>query len=200
MALAPGRDCFPPPTRGTCPASALSLILARHISIPFPTADTMSQISATTSSRLNYQSIFDNALEVYRKKTGKDLRSHPLLSKLETCDSPDAVLNTLRHEIPGFGQSGSSNDNNKLTKWLDPTTKVLFAFSSTIGDGVSLVSTALASKPNSELGWLTSRICTLKAYPPAGVIFSGIGILLSVSVLLEPRSQGPPLPIIVAPN
>jgi len=103
----------------------------------------MSQASATTSSRLNYQSIFDNALEVYRKKTGKDLRSHPLLSKLETCDSPDAVLNTLRHEIPGFGQSGSSNDDNKLTKWLDPTIKVLVAFSSTIGDGVSLVSTAL---------------------------------------------------------
>ena len=103
----------------------------------------MSQTSATTSSRSNYQSIFDNALEVYRKKTGKDLRSHPLLSKLENCGSPDAVLNTLRQEIPGFDQSGSSNDDSKLTKWLDPTIKVLIAFSSTVGDGVSLVSPTL---------------------------------------------------------
>jgi hypothetical protein len=104
----------------------------------------MAQTPATTSSRSNYQSIFDNALEVYRKKAGKDLRSHPLLSKLENSDSPDAVLNTLRQEIPGFDRFGSSNDDdNKLTKWLDPTIKVLIAFSPTIGEGVSLVSPTL---------------------------------------------------------
>ena len=111
--------------------------------IPFPTANTMSQTSAMASSRLNYQSIFDNALEVYRKKTRKDLRSHPLLSKLKNCDSPDAVLTTLRQEIPGFDQSGSSNDDNQLTKWLDPTIKVLISFSSAIEDSVSLVSPTL---------------------------------------------------------
>ena len=111
----------------------------------------MAQTPATTSSRSNYQSIFDNALEVYRKKTGKDLRSHPLLSKLENSDSPDTVLNTLRQEIPVFDQSGRSNDDNKLTKWLDPTVKVLIAFSSTVGGGVSLVSPTL-----DKLGrWMT---------------------------------------------
>jgi hypothetical protein len=95
-------------------------------------------MTASTSSRMNYQSIFDDALKVYKKKTGKDLRSHPLLSKLENCDSPDAVLIALREEIPGFDEAGSSDD--KYTKWLDPTVNVLFAFSSTIGAGVSLVS------------------------------------------------------------
>jgi hypothetical protein len=102
------------------------------------TRNTMAQITASTSSRMNYQSIFDDALSVYKKKTGKDLRSHPLLSKLENCDSPDAVLIALREQIPGFDQTGSNDD--KYTKWLDPTVNVLFAFSSTIGAGVSLVS------------------------------------------------------------
>jgi len=104
---------------------------------------------------MNYQLIFDDALKVYKKKTGKDLRSHPLLSKLENCDSPEAVLIALREQIPGFDEAGSSDD--KYTKWLDPTVNVLFAFSSTIGAGVSL------------------------AYPPAGVIFSGIGVLVSAA-------------------
>ena len=98
----------------------------------------MAQMTASMSSQMNYQSIFDDTLKVYKKKTGKDLRSHPLLSKLENCDSPEAVLIALREQIPGFDEAGSSGD--KYTKWLDPTVNVLFAFSSTIGAGVSLVS------------------------------------------------------------
>ena len=94
--------------------------------------------SATSTSSLNYEFIFLNAIEAYGKKTGNDLRSHPLLAKLETCDSPDAVLTTLREQITGFDQSGSSDD--KFTRWLDPTVNVLYALSSTIGGGISLVS------------------------------------------------------------
>jgi len=97
----------------------------------------MSQTSAVTSC-LNYRSILDNALVAYKKKTGKDLRSHPLLSNLETSDSPDAILTTLREQISGFGQTRSSSDKT-FTKWLDPTVNVLFAFSATIMAGVSLV-------------------------------------------------------------
>ena len=97
----------------------------------------MLQTSATPLSSLNYQSIFDNALVAYRKKTGKDLRSDPLLAKLETCSSPDAVLTALRDQLPGFDRSGGNDD--KLTRWLDPTVNVLLAFSSTIGAGASLV-------------------------------------------------------------
>jgi hypothetical protein len=98
----------------------------------------MSQIPTASTSGSNYQSIFDSALEAYKKKTKNDLRSHPLLSKLETCDSPDAVLSVLREQICGSSQS-SCNTDDRLTKWLDPTVNVLYTFSTTIGGGLSLV-------------------------------------------------------------
>ena len=98
----------------------------------------MSQNPASTSSNSTYQSIFDNALEAYKKKTKKDLRSHPLFAKLEACNSPDAVLTTLREQILQQDQSRSIDD--KLTKWLNPTVNVIYNFSQAIGGGVSLVS------------------------------------------------------------
>ena len=96
----------------------------------------MSQKPTASTSSPNYQSIFDNAIEAYEKKTNKDLRSHPLLAKLQTCDSPDAVLNVLRKQIPGFDQSRSTDD--RFTKWLNPTVNVLYTFSGVIGGGISL--------------------------------------------------------------
>jgi hypothetical protein len=98
----------------------------------------MIQSPSAAASNSNYQSIFDSALEVYRKKTKNDLASHPLLTRLESCGSPEAVLTTLRREILGFDQAQSSND--KSTRWLNSTVKVLYTFSSTIREGVGLVS------------------------------------------------------------
>jgi len=95
----------------------------------------MSHNLPQTSSSANYQAIFDNALEVYKKKTGKDLASDPLLRKLESCNSPDTVLDVLREQIPEFDQPGS-----RLTTWVKPTINVLYTFSSTISGAVSLVS------------------------------------------------------------
>ena len=98
----------------------------------------MSQTPTATTSSSNYQSILDNAIEAYRKKTNKDLRSHPLLEKLQNCHSPDAVLSILYQQIPGFDQSHSTDD--ALTRWLNPTVNVLCTFSEVIGGGISLVS------------------------------------------------------------
>ena len=101
----------------------------------------MSQTPTAITSTLNYQAIFDNALEAYKKKTKKDLRSHPLLPKLQTCNSPNAVLAVLREQIPVLFQSNStSSTNDRLTKWLDPTVNVFYAFSEAIGASISLVS------------------------------------------------------------
>ena len=132
----------------------------------------MSQTSSEATSRYNYQSIFDSALEAYKKKTGTDLTKDPLLRSLETCQSPDAVLTLLRAQILGPGPSQSSTD--KLTTWLDPTVNVINAFSVTVGGGVGLVSLT-----KNEL--TSPLIFILEAYPLAGVIFTGIGILLSAS-------------------
>jgi hypothetical protein len=102
------------------------------------TSSNMSQKPTASTSSSNYQSIFDNAIEAYKKKTNKDLRSHPLLAKLQTCDSPDAILSLLREQIPGFDQSRSTDD--RFTKWLNPTVNVLYTFSGVIGGGISLAS------------------------------------------------------------
>ena len=98
----------------------------------------MSRNATATASSSNYQSIFDNAIDAYKKKTNKDLRSHPLLAKLQNCDSPDAILNVLREQIPGFDQSRSTDD--RFTNWLNPTVNVLYTFSGVIGGGISLAS------------------------------------------------------------
>jgi hypothetical protein len=98
----------------------------------------MSQTSTATTSFSNYQSIFDNAIQAYKKKTKKDLRSHPLFDKLQNCGSPDAVLNILYEQILGFDQSCGTDD--ALTKWLDPTVNILCTFSGVIGGGIGLAS------------------------------------------------------------
>lgn len=93
--------------------------------------------SSAATSISNYRSFFDSALEVYRKKTKSDLASHPLLTKIESCDCPEAILTTLRGEILGFDRAQSSN--NKSSTWFNSTVKVLYTFSSTIGESVGLV-------------------------------------------------------------
>jgi hypothetical protein len=98
----------------------------------------MPQTSPEATSHSNYQVIFDSALEVYKKKTGKDLTSHPLLGSFETCQSPDAVLAVLHAQIFGPSQPQSSGD--KLLARLNPAINVLNAFSVTTGGVVSSVS------------------------------------------------------------
>ena len=105
------------------------------------TTNAMSQTPTPTISTSNYQAIFDNALNAYKKKTKKDLRSHPLLPKIQSCNSPNAVLAVLQDQIPVLDQSHSiSSASDRLTKWLNPTVNVLYAFSEAIGAGISLVS------------------------------------------------------------
>jgi hypothetical protein len=103
-----------------------------------PAVIIMSKTPPTTLSSSNYESIFNLALDAYREKTKSDLASHPLLSKLETCSSPDATLVLLREQIPGFDQARHGDD--KLMRWLNPAVKVLYSFSATFGDGATLVS------------------------------------------------------------
>ena len=97
----------------------------------------MSQNSPTADSSSKYQLIFDNALKAYKTKTGRDLKSDPLLRSLETCNSPDAVLIILRQQIPG---DRLGNSDGRLTNWINPVVNVLYNFAQTIGGAVSLVS------------------------------------------------------------
>ncbi|KAH9015487.1 hypothetical protein EDB85DRAFT_2156658 [Lactarius pseudohatsudake] len=112
----------------------------------------MSQIPSTATSSTNFDTIFAAALEAYKNQTKKDITSHPLATQLTSCDSLSAILSILRAQGQVFDQSQIADE--KLTKWLDPTVNVLYAFSATLGEGVGLT------------------------FPPAKAIFVGIGILL----------------------
>jgi hypothetical protein len=107
-----------------------------QLSLSSPTS-IMSSEPSTSTSNSNFASIFNAALESYKHKTKKDLTSHPLLPRLQSCDSPEAILTALREQIPSLNQS--QNGDDRLTKWVSPTVNVLYAFSATVGQGVGLV-------------------------------------------------------------
>jgi hypothetical protein len=97
----------------------------------------MSRIHSTPSSSSSFNSIIYNALEAYQKRTKKNLLSHPLAEQLQTCNSPGAILHVLQQQVQEINQSESGDE--MLTKWLDPTVKVLYAFTEALGEGVGLV-------------------------------------------------------------
>src|SRR6266404_1011181 len=113
--------CLPPGTLSSFP---------KHTS-------TMSQVSSTATSSTNFETIFRSALTAYKKQTKQDITSHPLLAQLQSCDSPSAILVVLRAQVQLIDTQKS---DDKLTKWLDPTVNVLYAFSATLGNGIGLVS------------------------------------------------------------
>ena len=103
----------------------------------------MSQIppnASSSSSNLasNFQSVFNAALDAYEKKTKTKLLTHPLATQFQSCDSPTAILSVLQDLIEQFDRRRRSDE--RFTNWLNPTINVLYAFSSTIGQGVGLVS------------------------------------------------------------
>jgi hypothetical protein len=107
------------------------------VDAPFSPRSIMSTAPSTSTSLSNFASIFNASLESYKRKTRKDLASHPLLPSLQSCESPEAVLTVLRDQVTAFNQSRNGDDG--LTKWVTPTVNVLYSFSETIGQGVGLV-------------------------------------------------------------
>jgi len=101
------------------------------------TPSTMLHTHTTAASSSNFQLVFNNAIKEYEKRTKKDLLAHPLAAQLQACDSPTAVLAVLQLQVQALDRSQSSND--RWAKWLGPTVNVLYAFSETLGEGVSLV-------------------------------------------------------------
>src|SRR5260221_11095686 len=97
----------------------------------------MSHTHLAGPSSPNFQLVLNNALKAYQKQTKNDLLSHPLAAQLQACQSPSDILTVLRRQVQQLSQSRASDD--RLTKWLDPTVNVLYAFSGTLGEGVSLV-------------------------------------------------------------
>ncbi|KAH8986677.1 hypothetical protein EDB92DRAFT_1818168 [Lactarius akahatsu] len=109
----------------------------------------MPQVPSTPTSSSNFRPILDAALKAYEKTTKKDLLAHPLSAQLQACDSPADILSVLQGSVKEFDQSRRADE--RLSRWLSPTIKVLHAFSATLGE---------------------------LAFSPANVIFAGVGVLL----------------------
>jgi len=97
----------------------------------YPTASSSSNQSST------FQLILINALDEYKKRTKKDLLAHPLVTELQSCNSPSAILAVLRQQLQELDQSRRSDE--RWTRWLDPTVHVLYSLSGTLEEGVGLV-------------------------------------------------------------
>ena len=135
-------------------------------------------------SSSNFESIFKAALEAYQKKTKNDLLAHPLAAQLQACKSPGDILAVLQDKVEEFDESRSADE--RLSRWLSPTINVLYAFSVTLGQGVGLVGPILGN-----LSTPTPLIPILQVFSPANAIFAGVGVLLSVSILLDPCHPTP---------
>jgi hypothetical protein len=120
--------------------------------------------------------MLDAALAEYRKKTGNDLPAHRFAAELQTCKNVDDVLALLQNQAVAFEQPV----DQELMSWIDPLVHVLYTFSGALGDSVSPVFITDAF----HVKWILTSF--LKAFPPAEVIFTGIGVLLGVRVLVLP--------------
>jgi hypothetical protein len=125
---APKRPPRPPPYHLPKPPSS---------SVVRTTSPLPSMSHATVSSPSNFQLIISNALDQYKKRTKTDLITHPLAAQLQSCNSPNAILAILQQQVQALYQSRSSDE--RWSRWLDPTVNVIYALSSTVAAGVSLV-------------------------------------------------------------
>jgi hypothetical protein len=136
----------------------------------------MSQLPSTSTSPQNFETIFAAALKEYKKRTKKDIDSHPLANQLKSCDSPNAILAVLKTQVQTFDTSESANE--RWTKLLDPTVNVLYAFSGFVSN--------IAGPVNREtLSRFRAVLTRSQVFPPAAAIFTGIGVLLQVSIFLD---------------
>ena len=92
----------------------------------------MCSMSNTTSTTSTFQAIFEDALNDYTKNTGKDLYDldHPLASKLDSCDSPDSILDIFREQAREFDEFRKGD--TKLFKRLKPIVTVLYTLSTKV--------------------------------------------------------------------
>ena len=132
---------------------------------------------AASSSSSNFQLIINNALNKYKKRTKNDLLSHPLAVQLQNCDSPSAIFAILQEQLQGPDESRSTDE--RWIKWLDPTVNVLYAFSSILGAGVGLVCIRKNTCLRSALSFIS------QLFSPGSVIFAGVGVLLSVCIVIS---------------
>ena len=88
-----------------------------------------------------FQDLFNAALKEYSQKTGKDIATDPLTTKLLPCDTPEAVLAILKEQACAFNQFRNGNRKVQLMRRLKPTIDIPLALSTggVFGEAIGLV-------------------------------------------------------------
>jgi hypothetical protein len=152
-------NCFHPPYLTTYPRAPLRLpiilsCINKLFSLSFM-SHTHPTASSSSNQASNFQLILINALDVYKKRTKKDLLAHPLVIELQSCNSPSDILVVLQQQLHGLDQSRRSDE--RWTRWLDPTVNVLYSLSRTLGQGVGLVRFRSRTCPRSARSYSSGR-------------------------------------------
>ena len=100
--------------------------------------------SSSSNSNVSYsplQHLFDAALREYSRKTGKDIATDPITTRLLRCDSSDAVLGVLQEQADAFNQFRNGDWKVQLVRRLKPTVDILLGLSTSgvFGEGIGLV-------------------------------------------------------------
>ena len=90
----------------------------------------MSHIAHKRTSSL-FQTIFNDALEEYKKRTKNNLTAHPLVARLQLCSSPGTILEVFQDKVRDLVQLRSSDERSM--KWFGPTVNILYTLSATLG-------------------------------------------------------------------
>jgi hypothetical protein len=98
----------------------------------------MSSTLNTTTTTSNFEALFEAALDKFTKRTGQDLRNHPIATRIERCSSPDAILAIFQEQSLAFHEF--RNGDRRLIGWLEPIINGLHAISTNTASSLALVS------------------------------------------------------------
>jgi hypothetical protein len=152
-----------------------------------------SSSSNPNASFSQFQDIFDAALREYSRKTGKDIATDPLTTRLRPCDSSDAVLEVLQEQAQAFNQFRNGDWKVQLMRRLKPTVDILLGLSTSgvFGEGIGLVRLAKSTYPLqkfiihfAEISTSEGNIC--RCWSPTRSMYSFA--CFPVSAVLTPKS------------
>jgi hypothetical protein len=89
----------------------------------------MSPTSNSTSTRSNFEALFDAALEKYIEQTGKDLRNHPLAFAINGCKNLESLIDIFQEQAQGFHKFRNGDGGSKFLELLRPVVTTLHTLS-----------------------------------------------------------------------
>ncbi|KAI0265429.1 ankyrin repeat-containing domain protein [Gloeopeniophorella convolvens] len=109
-----------------------------------------------TPSAASYHSLFTDALENYKRKTGQDPTTHAFATQLSTCASPEEVTSLLQKEAEQLDATHKSRWRTRVFERIAPVIEIIRPLCDTAGKATGLV------------------------FQPGDTIFGSIGILLTI--------------------